>query len=45
MGYVLDRGGITSALAMTLGSMLLTALLTLPFLTQRSVGPQRQIAR
>jgi predicted MFS family arabinose efflux permease len=32
MGYVLDHGGTMSALAMTLGSMLLTALLTLPFL-------------
>jgi predicted MFS family arabinose efflux permease len=32
MGYALDRGGLPSALALTLGSMLLTAVLTLPFL-------------
>ena len=32
MGYVLDHGGMMGALAWTLGSMLLTALLTLPFL-------------
>jgi predicted MFS family arabinose efflux permease len=36
MGYVLDHGGMMSALALTLGSMLLTALLTLPFLRSRS---------
>ena len=35
MGYVLDHGGMMSALALTLGSMLLTALLTLPFLRSR----------
>jgi len=32
MGYVLDHGGMMGALALTVGSMLLTALLTLPFL-------------
>jgi predicted MFS family arabinose efflux permease len=35
MGYVLDHGGMMSALALTLGLMLLTALLTLPFLRSR----------
>ena len=37
MGYVLDHGGMMSALALTLGSMLLTALLTLPFLRSPAV--------
>ena len=37
MGYVLDHGGISSALALTVGSMLLTTLLTLPFLRARPV--------
>jgi predicted MFS family arabinose efflux permease len=32
MGYVLDHDGMMSALALTMGGMLLTALLTLPFL-------------
>ena len=32
MGYVLDHGGVMNALALTQGLMLLTALLTLPFL-------------
>jgi predicted MFS family arabinose efflux permease len=32
MGYVLDHGGITGSLILTVGSMILTALLTLPFL-------------
>ena len=32
MGYVLDHGGMIGSLALTVGSMLLTALLTLPFL-------------
>jgi predicted MFS family arabinose efflux permease len=37
MGYVLDHGGMMSALALTTGSMMLTALLTLPFLRSRPV--------
>jgi predicted MFS family arabinose efflux permease len=43
MGYVLDHGGVMSALALTLGLMLLTALLTLPFLRslrRRSWAPR-----
>ena len=32
MGYALDHGGMMSALGLTLGSMLVTTLLTLPFL-------------
>jgi len=32
MGYVLDRGGMTGSLGLTVGAMLLTALLTMPFL-------------
>ncbi len=32
MGYVLDHGGIIGSLTLTVGSMLLTALLTIPFL-------------
>ena len=36
MGYVLDYGGLTGALILTVGSMLLTALLTLPFLRART---------
>jgi predicted MFS family arabinose efflux permease len=44
MGYVLDHGGITGALAMTLGSMLLTALLTLPFLRAPSVDGAEAVA-
>ncbi len=32
MGYMLDRGGMIGSLALTVGCMLLTALLTLPFL-------------
>ena len=37
MGYVLDHGSMMGALALTLGSMLLTALLTLPFLRSPAV--------
>jgi predicted MFS family arabinose efflux permease len=44
MGYVLDHGGITSALALTLGSMLLTALLTLPFLRSPAVDATQAVA-
>jgi predicted MFS family arabinose efflux permease len=44
MGYVLDHGGMTSALALTLGSMLLTALLTLPFLRSPAVDATQAVA-
>jgi len=44
MGYVLDHGGMMSALALTMGSMLLTALLTLPFLRPNAVGAQQAVA-
>ena len=37
MGYVLDHGGMTGSLTLTVGSMVLTALLTVPFL--RSPAP------
>jgi predicted MFS family arabinose efflux permease len=39
MGYVLDHGGPTGSLILTVGSMLLTALLTLPFLPRRPARP------
>jgi predicted MFS family arabinose efflux permease len=39
MGYVLDRGGPTGTLILTVGSMLLTAVLTLPFLPRRPARP------
>jgi predicted MFS family arabinose efflux permease len=42
MGFALDRGGLPSALALTLGSMLLTTLLTLPFL-RSAAGEARRI--
>jgi predicted MFS family arabinose efflux permease len=44
MGYVLDHGGMMGALALTLGSMLLTALLTLPFLRSHAVGAAQAVA-
>jgi predicted MFS family arabinose efflux permease len=44
MGYALDHGGMTSALALTMGSMLLTALLTLPFLRSPAVGAPQAVA-
>lgn len=44
MGYVLDHGGMTGALAMTLGSMLLTALLTVPFLRSHGVDAAQAVA-
>ena len=44
MGYVLDHGGMTSALALTMGSMLLTALLTLPFLRSPAVNAPQAVA-
>jgi predicted MFS family arabinose efflux permease len=36
MGYVLDHGGMIASLGLTVGSMLLTALLTMPFLRSRA---------
>ncbi len=44
MGYVLDHGGTMSALALTVGSMLLTAILTLPFLRSRTVDAPQAVA-
>jgi predicted MFS family arabinose efflux permease len=44
MGYVLDHGGIMGALALTVGSMLLTALLTLPFLRPHAGGAPQAVA-
>jgi hypothetical protein len=44
MGYVLDHGGMMSALALTTGSMMLTALLTLPFLRSHAVGTPQAVA-
>jgi hypothetical protein len=44
MGYVFDHGGMMSALALTMGSMLLTALLTLPFLRSRAVDATQAVA-
>src|ERR1700733_5575265 len=39
MGYVLDHGGMIGPLTLTVGSMLLTALLTMPFLRSRPRQP------
>ena len=39
MGYVLDHGGMIGSLTLTVGSMLLTALLTMPFLRSRPRQP------
>jgi predicted MFS family arabinose efflux permease len=36
MGYVLDHGGMIGSLSLTVASMLLTALLTMPFLRSRA---------
>jgi predicted MFS family arabinose efflux permease len=44
MGYVLDHGGATGSLILTVGSMLLTALLTLPFLPRRPARPPLDFA-
>jgi hypothetical protein len=43
MGYVLDHGGMIGALALTTGSMLLTTLLTLPFLRSPAVGAAQAV--
>jgi predicted MFS family arabinose efflux permease len=39
MGYVLDHGGMIGSLVLTVGSMLLTATLTMPFLRSRATLP------
>ncbi len=39
MGYVLDHGGMIGSLILTVGSMLLTATLTMPFLRLRATLP------
>lgn len=44
MGYVLEHGGTMGSLALTVGSMLLTALLTMPFLRSRAVGAPQAVA-
>ena len=44
MGYMLDHGGMMSALVLSMGSMLLTAILTLPFLRSRSAGSPQPVA-
>jgi predicted MFS family arabinose efflux permease len=44
MGYVLDHGGMMSALVLTMGSMMLTAILTLPFLRSHPVGTPQAVA-
>ena len=36
MGYVIDHGGMIGSLSLTVGSMILTALLTVPFLRSRA---------
>jgi predicted MFS family arabinose efflux permease len=41
MGYVLDRGGMIGSLILTVGSMLLTAALTMPFLCARATRPSQ----
>jgi predicted MFS family arabinose efflux permease len=41
MGYVLDHGGIIGSLILTVGSMLLTATLTMPFLRARATRPSQ----
>ena len=38
MGYVLDHGGMIGSLVLTVGSMLLTATLTMPFLRSRATA-------
>jgi predicted MFS family arabinose efflux permease len=45
MGYVLDHGGIMSALVLSMGSMILTAILTLPFLRPHPAGTPQSDAR
>ena len=38
MGYVIDHGGMLGSLSLTVGSMILTAFLTVPFLQSRAPG-------
>jgi predicted MFS family arabinose efflux permease len=38
MGYVIDHGGMIGSLSLTVGAMILTALLTVPFLQSRVPG-------
>lgn len=45
MGYVLDHGGMMSALVLSMGSMILTAILTLPFLRPHPTGTPQSDAR
>ena len=45
MGYVLDHGGMMSALVLSMGSMILTAILTLPFLRPHPAVTPRSDAR
>jgi predicted MFS family arabinose efflux permease len=44
MGYVLDHGGMFGSLVLTVGSMLLTAGLTMPFLRSRAIQPSQRAA-
>jgi predicted MFS family arabinose efflux permease len=44
MGYVLDHGGMIGSLVLTVGSMLLTATLTMPFLRSRATRPAQATA-
>ncbi len=43
MGYVLDHSGMIGSLVLTVGSMLLTAILTMPFLRSRATRPSRAV--
>ena len=45
MGYVLDHSGMIGSLSFTVGSMLLTALLTMPFLRSRAGNRMQATAR
>jgi predicted MFS family arabinose efflux permease len=45
MGYVLDHSGMIGSLTLTVGSMLLTALLTMPFLRSRATRPSQATVR
>ena len=38
MGYVIDHGGMIGSLSLTVGSMILTAFLSVPFLQSRAPG-------
>ena len=45
MGYVLDHGGMMGSLVFTVGSMLLTAILTMPFLRSHAADATTQPAK